>query len=88
MLTIKLPKITAITNYIQFEDLGIEPEYIEDHSYDLAYFNSDHLPIQHLQTKIYSKRSYEVLKHECDKAKEEYEKWIKSAPFFINIKEK
>ena len=88
MIEITVPKVDKILNYIQFQDLGIEPEYIEDHTYDPTYYNDDHRPVLQLHQKVYSKAAYNRLNQEREYALKRYEEWIKSAPYFITIKEK
>lgn len=88
MVEITVPKISDISNYIHFNDLGIDPEYIEDHSYDPTYYNNEHLPVQQLVTKVYSKTAHATLKKETELALKQYKEWIESAPWFITIKQK
>ena len=85
MVEITVPKIKTISNYIQIEDLEIAPEYIEDHTYDPTYYNEHNVPIQRMQTKVYSKGAYELLKKEREWAASEYKNWLDSAPYFVKI---
>lgn len=84
MVNLKLPKPEKIKNDILIEDY-FYPDYYEDHSLDIDYFNDEHQPIMRTHVPIYPKRAYEFIKNIREECQKEYEEWLSKKPSFVEI---